>query len=49
MPELKLRGSAQITIIDLTDGRRVMALLNPNKPTSVIYDPDTNRYLPDVS
>ena len=49
MPELKLRGSAQITIIDLTDGRRVMALLNPNKPTSVIYDPDTNRYLPDYN
>ena len=47
MAELKLRGSAQITIIDLTDGRRVMALLNPNKPSSVIYDPDTSKYLPD--
>ena len=49
MAELKLRGSTQITIIDLTDGRRVVALINPNKQTSVIYDPDTNKYLPDYN
>ena len=47
MTEVKLRGSAQLTIIDLTDGRRVTALVSPNKPTTVIYDPDTNTYQPD--
>ena len=47
MSELKFRGAARLTIIDLTDGRRVVALISPNKQTSVIYDPDTNKYLPD--
>ena len=47
MSDLKFRGSARLTIIDLTDGRRVIALISPNKQTSVIYDPDTNKYLPD--
>ena len=49
MSELRSRGSAQITIVDLTDGRRIITLINPNKQTQVVYDPDSNKYIPNYS
>lgn len=47
MAELVSRGSVEITILDLTDNKRILSFIGLNLPRYVIYNPDTNSYNPD--
>lgn len=42
-----IRG--EISIVDLTDSRSLVAYISSNNRRQVIYDPDTDSYLPDFS
>ena len=49
MAEVVSRGIAEITIIDLTDNRRMMAYIQANNVRQVIYNPDDNTFTPNYS
>lgn len=49
MVDMISRGSAQITILDLTDGRKIVSYIGSDRLRQVIYNPDTNTYNPDYS
>lgn len=42
-----IRG--EVSIVDLTDSRSLVAYISSNNRRQVIYDPDTDSYLPDFS
>ena len=43
------RGQAELTIIDLTDDRKLVGFLSTSKARQVIYNPNTDTYTPDFS
>lgn len=49
MVDMISRGSAQITILDLTDGRKIVSYIGSDRLRQVIYNPDTSTYNPDYS
>lgn len=49
MVEVVSRGIAEITIIDLTDNKRIMSYIQADKVRQVIYNPDDNTFLPNYS
>ena len=49
MVDMISRGSAQITILDLTDGRKIVSYIGSDRLRQVIYNPDTSSYNPDYS
>lgn len=49
MVEVVSRGIVEITIIDLTDNKRIMSYIQADKVRQVIYNPDDNTFLPNYS
>lgn len=49
MAKKVLRGTASITLVDLTDGRQLVSHIHTNLQKQVIYDPDKNIYTPDYN
>ena len=49
MAELVSRGAVEMTIIDLTDNRRLISYISADKQRQVIYDPDSSSYTPNYS
>lgn len=45
----KLRGSGQITLIDLNDARQLVSYIGSRLQRQVIYNPNDNSYLPNYS
>ena len=45
----KFRGSAKVTLVDVSDAKQLTASIVSDKPKQVIYNPNTNVYLPNFS
>ncbi len=49
MADVVSRGSVEMTIIDLTDNKRLLSYIGTSVPRYVIYNPDNSSYNPDYN